>query len=163
MGNAAAPKITTRSFVFQHADSGNCQKPNSKRVCGRPVIIKNHANGEPVSARAMGRARSSALSAASLALGRLPWRGKVLAWTCPRCPARPHEHSHSSLSDADAERRLAFDILFECNFGAGQQADPARPLLRSLFAADATRTGEPAGGKNFYCVNRFTVGWPVLC
>jgi hypothetical protein len=24
MGNAAAPKITTRSFVFQHADSGNC-------------------------------------------------------------------------------------------------------------------------------------------
>src|SRR5215467_6388024 len=30
MGNAAAPKITTRSFVFQHADSGNCQKPKSQ-------------------------------------------------------------------------------------------------------------------------------------
>ena len=49
MDNAAAPKITTRSFVFQHADSGNCQKSNPKRVCGRPVIIKNRANGEPVS------------------------------------------------------------------------------------------------------------------
>jgi hypothetical protein len=49
MGNAAAPKITTRSFVFQHADSGNCQKPHPKRVCGRPVIIKNRANDEPVS------------------------------------------------------------------------------------------------------------------
>ena len=30
MGNAAAPKNTTRSFVFQHADSGNCQKPKSQ-------------------------------------------------------------------------------------------------------------------------------------
>jgi hypothetical protein len=41
MGNAAAPKNTTRSFVFQHADSVNCQNQNPKRVCGRPVIIES--------------------------------------------------------------------------------------------------------------------------
>jgi IS5 family transposase len=28
-----------------------------------------------------------------------PCRGKDLAWTCPRCPARPHEHAHSRLSN----------------------------------------------------------------
>ena len=45
MGNAAAPKITTRSFVFQHADSGNCQKPNPRSSLWLKANV--HIHGVP--------------------------------------------------------------------------------------------------------------------
>jgi hypothetical protein len=61
MGNAAAPKITTRSFVFQHADSGNCQKPKSQtclRTAGYHQESRQRRAGQfPVPIRTLGISR----------------------------------------------------------------------------------------------------------
>jgi hypothetical protein len=61
MGNAAAPKITTRSFVFQHADSGNCQKPKSQtcmRTAGYHQESRQRRAGQfPVPIRTLGMSR----------------------------------------------------------------------------------------------------------
>jgi len=61
MGNAAAPKITTRSFVFQHADSGKCQKPKSQtclRTAGYHQESRQRRAGQfPVPIRTLGISR----------------------------------------------------------------------------------------------------------
>jgi hypothetical protein len=50
VGNAAAPKKIPPDHLYSSTPiRGIVKNQNPKRVCGRPVIIKNRANGEPVS------------------------------------------------------------------------------------------------------------------